>query len=322
MTAVAAAAFLNTAPRLPSGAADRLFVIEKGETLGSIAERLADERYIRSPAFLLAVARLRRTESSFKAGWYRVAPGSRMLQVHDLLVSGSQSLVKLTIPEGWTIARIGALVEERGIAAAADFEAAGHSGPLAAELGVPARTLEGFLYPDTYFVPAPFPAATLARMMVATFFERLDEIEPEWRRLAGGQLFEKVTLASIVEREYRRDEEAPLIASVFGNRLRLGIGLESCATIAYIISEIQHLPHPEYITLEDKGIDSPYNTYKWAGLPPGPISNPGRVALDAAFHPARTDYLYFVLRDAEAGTHYFSKDLDAHNKAKKLYLVK
>ena len=129
-------------------------------------------------------------------------------------------------------------------------------------------------------------------------------------------------LASIVEREYRVEEEAPLIASVFTNRLRLGIGLESCATLAYIITEIQHKPHPEYITLEDKGIDSPYNTYKWAGLPPGPIANPGRVALDAAFHPARTDYLYFVLRDPEEGKHYFSRDLDAHNKAKNLYLKK
>jgi UPF0755 protein len=104
--------------------------------------------------------------------------------------------------------------------------------------------------------------------------------------------------------------------------MRLGIGLESCATIAYIITEIQHLPHPEYITIEDKGIDSPYNTYKWAALPPGPIANPGRVALDAAFHPARTNYLYFVLRDGEAGEHYFSRDLDTHNKAKKLYLKK
>jgi UPF0755 protein len=157
---------------------------------------------------------------------------------------------------------------------------------------------------------------------VETFFERLEEVEPGWRSLGGGKLLEKVILASIVEREYQLTEEAPLIASVFENRRRLGIGLESCATIAYIITEIQHLPHPEYITLEDKGIDSPYNTYKWAALPPGPISNPGRVALDAAFHPARTDYLYFVLRDPEAGKHYFSKDLDAHNKAKKLYLKK
>lgn len=322
VTAVAAAAFLNSAPRIPADRGDRFFVVEKGESLTSIAERLADEGYIRSPAFLRAVARLYRTEGAFKAGWYRVAPGSTALRVHDLLVSGSQSLVKLTIPEGWTISRIAALVEERGIAPAADFEAAGRSRTLAEALSVPATTLEGFLYPDTYFVPAPFPAETLVRMMTETFFERLDEAEPGWRSLGGGKLFETVTLASIIEREYQVAEEAPLIASVFGNRLRLGIGLESCATIAYIITEIQHLPHPEYITLEDKGIDSPYNTYKWAGLPPGPIANPGRVALDAAFHPARTDYLYFVLRDAEAGKHFFSKDLDTHNKAKKLYLKK
>ena len=322
VTAAAAAAFINSAPRPPVDRGDRFFVIEKGESLGRIAERLADEGYIRSPAFLLAVARLRSTAGAFKAGWYRVPPGSSALRVHDLLVSGAQSLVKLTIPEGWTISRIAALVEERGIAPAADFWAAATSAALAAELSVPAKTLEGFLYPDTYFVPAPFPAGTLARMMVETFFERLDEVDPGWRSLRGGELFGKVILASIVEREYRAAEEAALISSVFGNRIRLGIGLESCATIAYIITEIQHQPHPEYITLEDKGIDSPYNTYKWAGLPPGPIANPGRVALDAAFHPARTDYLYFVLRDAEGGRHYFSRDLDTHNKAKKLYLKK
>jgi len=320
--AAAAAAFMNSAPRVPPDRGDRLFVVEKGESLASIAERLADEGYVRSPVFLRAVARVCGTEGDFKAGWYRVPRGASTLRVHDLLVTGSQSLVKFTIPEGWAISRIAALVEERGIAPAADFEAAAYSSTLAAELGVPSKSLEGFLFPDTYFVPSPFPAEMLARIMVQTFFERLDAIEPGWRRLESAALFEKVTLASIVEREYRAAEEAPLIASVFANRLRLGIGLESCATIAYIITEIQHQPHPEYITLEDKGIDSPYNTYKWAGLPPGPIANPGRVALDAAFHPARTDYLYFVLRDPEEGRHYFSRDLDTHNKAKKLYLKK
>jgi UPF0755 protein len=322
VTAAAAAAFFNSAPRLPSGRDDRLFVVEKGESLASIAERLAAGGTIRSAAVLRLAARLRGTEGKFKAGWYRVPPGASTLRVHDLLVAGSQSLVKLTIPEGWTITRIAGLVAERGIAPAADFEAAARSAALAASLSVPGATLEGFLYPDTYFVPAPFPPEMLARLMVETFFERIEEIEPSWQGLGRTELFEKVTLASIVEREYQVAEEAPLIASVFANRLRLGIGLESCATIAYIITEIQHQPHPEYITLEEKGIDSPYNTYKWAGLPPGPIANPGRVALDAAFHPARTDYLYFVLRDPKEGRHYFSRDLDTHNKAKKLYLKK
>ena len=322
VTAAAAVAFLITAPPPPADRGDSLFVVEKGETLARIAERLADGGYLRSPALLRVVARLRGTEGEFKAGWYRIPSGASALRVHDLLVKGAQSLVKLTIPEGWTVSRIAALAEERGITPAAAFQAAAGSAALAAELSVPAKTLEGFLYPDTYFVPAPFPAEMLVRLMVETFYERLDAIEPGWRTMKGGDLFDTVTLASIVEREYRVEAEAPLIASVFANRLRLGIGLESCATIAYIINEIQQQPHPEYITLEDKGIDSPYNTYKWAGLPPGPIANPGRVALEAAFHPARTDYLYFVLRDPEEGKHYFSKDLDAHNKAKKLYLKK
>jgi UPF0755 protein len=111
-----------------------------------------------------------------------------------------------------------------------------------------------------------------------------------------------------------------LIASVFTNRLKKGIGLESCATVAYIITEIQGKPYPKVVTKEDLAIDSPFNTYKWAGYPPAPISNPGKVALEAAFHPAQTDYYYFVLRDADSGTHYFSRDLEEHNKAKRFYL--
>jgi UPF0755 protein len=125
-----------------------------------------------------------------------------------------------------------------------------------------------------------------------------------------------------VEREYRVDQEAPLIASVFYNRIQRNMGLESCATLEYIITEIQQKAHPEYITIEDEKLDSPYNTYKWAGLPPGPISNPGRTALEAAFQPARTSYLYFVLRDAQSGRHYFSRNLNEHNQAKYLYLKK
>ena len=109
---------------------------------------------------------------------------------------------------------------------------------------------------------------------------------------------------------------------MFYNRLRYNIGLESCATLEYIITEILGKEHPDYITAEDKRIDSEYNTYKWAGLPPGPISSPGRVALDAAFHPASSDYFYFVLKDSEKGEHYFSRSLTQHNEAKYQYLKK
>ena len=112
------------------------------------------------------------------------------------------------------------------------------------------------------------------------------------------------------------------MASVFRNRLKVNMALGSCATVEYIISEIQKEPHPEYLTYRDLEIPSPYNTYRNPGLPPGPISNPGRTALDAAFHPADTDYWYFVLRDPGAGTHFFSKHLREHNQAKVVYLKK
>jgi UPF0755 protein len=322
---VAIAAWLNAGPVPPGGShssGDRLFLIRKGESLSRISERLQEEGFIRWAPVLDLLGRIRGTAGSFKAGYYRVPRRASTSAIHDLLVSGAQSLGKLTIPEGWTTGKIAAHLEAQGICTAAEFEAAARSGPLARRLGVPAAALEGYLFPDTYLVPSPFPAETLAEIMVKRFFETLDEIEPGWKALGPDVLQQKVILASIVEREYRVAEEAPRIASVFANRLRRNIGLESCATLEYIITEIQRKAHPEYITIEDKRIDSPYNTYKWAGLPPGPISNPGRVALEAGFHPARTDYLYFVLQDQQTGRHHFSRDLNEHNQAKYLYLKK
>ena len=121
-----------------------------------------------------------------------------------------------------------------------------------------------------------------------------------------------IILASIVEHEYRIDEEAPLIASVFRNRIRKGIGLYSCATIEYIITEIEGKPHPDIITYKDLKINSPYNTYKWAALPPGPISNPGMVALKAASDTPATNYYYFRLIDPDTGRHAFTENFNEH----------
>jgi UPF0755 protein len=310
--------FLNSAP--PSSAADRLFSIGKGESLSLVAGRLQSEGFIRFAPLLRILARFEGTEGSIKAGYYRIPKGLTTTAIHTLLVSGVETFERITIPEGWTIHKIAGLLSSRGICDAGEFVSAASSEALCARLGVTGKSLEGYLFPDTYFLPKPFPAELLAELMVKNFFSRLTEIAPESVKMDKGKLNEKVILASIVEREYRIADEAPMIASVFENRLALNIGLESCATLEYIITEIQQKAHPEYITLEDKRIDSPYNTYKWAGLPPGPISNPGKVALGAAFHPARSDFLYFVLRDPKAGRHYFSKDLGEHNEAKFLYL--
>jgi len=317
----AAFLFLDSAP-LRGQSADRLFSIEKGESLSQISGRLRAQGFIRFAPLLQLLGRVKGTQGEFKAGYYRIPAGSSTLAIHDLLVAGAQTIGKVTIPEGWTAGKIARHLEAQGVCAAADFLAATRSPALLAEFGVQGKSLEGFLFPDTYFVPRPFPASTFVELMVRTFFDNLGRVSTSWKDMSPGALYDTVILASIVEREYRVDEEAPQIASVFFNRLRRNMGLESCATLEYIITEIQQKAHPEYITIDDEKINSPYNTYKWAGLPPGPISNPGRIALEAAFHPARTDYLYFVLRDANAGRHFFSRDLNAHNQAKYLYLKK
>jgi UPF0755 protein len=322
MVAVVAAAagfYLNRAPATTSldGA---MFRVEKGESLASIAERLEKQRLIRSAFYLRLLSRVKGTENSFKTGTYKILPGFTVRNIHDLLVSGKQNLIRITIPEGWTIKKIANELEELGITASDGFVKAAYSARMVNELAVPGDSVEGYLFPDTYFFPEGYPPDAVIRTMVEVFFVNLKEIRPDYELWKRRDLHEKVILASIVEREYQVASEAPLIASVFINRLKYNIGLESCATLAYIITEIQGRPHPEYITQADTQIDSSYNTYKWHGLPPGPISNPGRIALDAAFHPAETDYYYFLRKDAETGEHYFSSDLDEHNVAKRFYL--
>jgi len=316
-----ALAFLNSSP--PRAATkDALFSIDRGMNLSEISMQLQNQGFIRSAPLLEMAARVLGTQSDFKAGWYRIPARSTTLAIHDLLVHGTQKLAKVTIPEGWTAGKIARHLEALGISPAADFLAAVRSPVLLAKFRVTSSSLEGHLFPDTYFVPVPFTGAAMAELMAKTFFDNLDRIEPQWKVMDSKSVHDTIILASIVEREYRADDEAPLIASVFYNRLKRNIGLESCATLEYIITEIQKKAHPEYITLEDEKVNSPYNTYKWAGLPPGPISNPGRIALEAAFHPALTGCLYFVLRDQQAGRHFFSRDLSEHNQAKYLYLKK
>jgi UPF0755 protein len=311
--------YLNSpSPRIP--AEGTVFKVLRGENLSTIADRLEMEGLIRSRALLVLFSRVNGTETEFKNGYFRILPGDSMIDVHNLLVAGYQEQVKLTIPEGWTLKKIARYMEEKGIATREDFLEAASSQSLLDQFGIPADNLEGYLFPDTYFFPRGYPAYGVVEEMVENFFRRLGGIAPETLEWDRERLHKRIIMASIVEREYRRPEEAPLIASVFYNRLDYNIGLESCATLGYIITDIQNKPHPEFLTAEDKRIDSPYNTYKWAGLPPGPISSPGAVALNAAFHPADTEYYYFVLKNPQTGEHYFSEDLQEHNWAKYYYL--
>ncbi len=291
-------------------------------TVRAVAQELEQNGIIRSANALYLAAYVadrwhinifnrKREGFLLKSGVYTVTPSMPLSQVYGLLQSGSQEYTTVSIPEGLTMSKIAVILESSGICSAEDFLSSCKDQSILLKYGIPAENCEGYLFPDTYFFAPKTDSAVVVQRLIDTFYSRVEELDLP-SETSALRLHEIVTLASIVEREYRVASEAPLIASVFTNRLKENIGLYSCATIEYIITEIQGKPHPDRITYDDLAIDSPYNTYKWAGLTPGPISNPGLTALYAAAHPAETNYYYFVLTDADAGSHTFSSTFDAH----------
>lgn len=318
----AAAAGVWHLNRAPDGApAAPLFTVQSGESLTGVAHRLHRAGFIRSPLLLRALAKARGAETAIQAGYFRLPAGATAGEILDLLVDGgAHDTLRVTIPEGWTSTRIAAHLEQLGITGAAEFRAAVNSPELMRGYGIEAGTAEGYLFPDTYHFPRGYGAEAAARRMIDTFFDRLAEIQPAGAAPAAPALHDTVILASIIEREYRVASEAPLIASVFVNRLRSNARLESCATIVYIITELQGAAHPKRIYEADLEIQSEFNTYRRRGLPPGPIANPGLVALQAALRPADTDFRYFVVKDPDTGSHHFSSDLSEHSEAKFVYL--
>ena len=299
-----------------------VFTVESGENLSGIAARLEAQHLIKSGLFLRILAKLDKTENSFKSGQYSLSAAMTPRQIQNLLVSGTGINIKVTIPEGITLNRIAAILEEAELAKASEFIEAAHDQELLSKYFIPAPSAQGYIFPDSYLFQKGLSAQVVLSEMLDTFYDKLNSFYPGWKNLAPEEIYSKVILASIVEREYRVPKEAPLIASVFYNRLEHDIALSSCATVEYIITEVQGKKHPEYITYDDLKIKSPYNTYLNRGLPPTPICNPGAISLEAAFNPPETDYLYFLLKNKETGEHYFSKRFSEHNNARVLYLKK
>lgn len=292
--------------------------VSSGETVSKVARELKSAEMIHADKALYFAARfnLFRQDHQFnlKSGVYFVKNTMSLEQIYDLLQSGAQEYISVSIPEGLTISKIGAILEQKGVCSAEEFKTSCNDVSLLQEYNIPAENFEGYLFPDTYYLTPEMKGVDVVRFMVDTFFDRVLTIE-SLKDVSSERLHYVLTLASIVEREYRVKEEAPLIASVFTNRLKYNIGLYSCATVEYVITEILGRPHPDRITYDDLKIDNPYNTYIWAGLTPGPISNPGLVALEAAANPAKTKYYYFVLTDPAKGTHTFSESFDQHKAA-------
>jgi UPF0755 protein len=299
---------------------EKPFVIVEGATISSISEALEESHLIRSALLMKVIARIEGDSNFIQKGNYLIGSHLTTFEIYRMFVLGQQVQVKVTIPEGWTITKIAELIENKEITSAKAFKEAASDTEMLAFYGIDGESAEGFLFPDTYQFPTAYPADYVVKAFIDNFFVKLSAIYPEYKKLSQKMIYEKVILASIVEREYRVEAEAKTIASVFKNRLDIRMHLGSCATVEYIITEIQSKPHPDFLTFSDLEIESEYNTYKNYGLPPGPISNPGGVSLGAAFDPAETDYLYFVLQDRNAGNHFFSDNLNEHEAAATLYL--
>jgi UPF0755 protein len=307
---------LNAPPNMEKQAS--LFEVKQGENARVIGERLEAEGFIKSRLFWYVLNRWKK--EPLKTGSYELELPATQIEIYGALTRGKQALVKVTIPEGYTAAKIARVLADAGICEEEQFLKATEDEELLVRYHIPSSSFEGYLFPDTYFFEEYYPAEEVVQVLADNFFKRFGEIADDG--LSPQEVFEKVTLASIVEREYRREEEAAVMASVFFNRMKIGMALQSCATVEYVITEIQGKPHPEILLIQDTKIENPYNTYIHNGLPPAPISNPGYVALNAVLNPAPSDYLYFRLIDPSSGKHYFSKTFDSHIEAGKLYVKK
>lgn len=300
---------------------DRIFIVEGGKSLSTIATDLEKMGYIRTEYLFRIIHKITKDNRNIKTGSYRLASSQTTWAIYQKLLSGQQELVSITVPEGWTLKQIARLLHNKGVTDYDGFMDAAHDREILDSLKIPGEDIEGYLFPDTYNFPRDYEPYYILSLFLDNFRNKMDKIYPDWFEMTDEQLYDKIIMASIVEREYRAKQEAPLIASVFYNRLDSWYPrLESCATVTYVITDILNQPHPERLTDQDIRVDSSYNTYEISGLPPGPISNPGTIALEASFYPAKTDFIYFVVKDITEGTHNFSSDYDDFMVHKMQYL--
>ncbi len=294
---------------------DKLFILSAGQGLKQTAAALEQEKLISDALRFTILARLEKQDTRLKAGEYFLSTTMTPREILTQLVEGRVHLYRVTIPEGFNLIQIAKAVANAGLAPEAAFLAATRNRQTASKLGIDADTVEGYLFPDTYYFPSGLDSHTIIATMVKQF--RI-AFTPKWVARAeelNMSVHEVVTLASIIEKETGAPEERPLISSVFHNRLKRGMRLETDPTVIYAIPEFDG-------NLKRRHLETytPYNTYKIKGLPPGPIASPGAAAMAAALFPAQTNYLYFVSK--RDGTHQFSATIKEHNAAVRKYQLR
>ncbi len=297
------AGWLAWALLLPIRPGQTKFVLLKpGWSTKHIASELQANGVIRSARALLIYHYVMKPRT-IKAGEYKFEDAASALAVHDRLVRGDIYVHTVTVPEGFNMFEIGAAIEAAGLGNQQDFvDAAKRQASLIKDLDPDATSLEGYLFPDTY----GFTRTQTMQDIVATMVRRFRQ---EARAIGlTSNVHHVVTLAAIVEKETAAPEERPLVASVYLNRLEKRMALDADPSVIY--AALLAGRYQGTIYQSDLKFDSPYNTYKYPGLPPGPIANPGRASLEAAMHPAQSNYLFFV--SDNNGRHRFARTIDEH----------
>jgi UPF0755 protein len=288
-----------------------LFVeIPQGAGSRAIGERLVAAGVIRDHLTYRVALYMTGDARRLKAGEYRFDRAMSPVDVLDKIARGDVFVISVTFPEGLAIGEMAAIFEAHGLGPASSFVQAARDVAPIRDLDPAARDLEGYLFPETYAVPRHTNAGKLVGLMVGRF---LHVFTPALRQEADAHhlsVRQAVTLASIVEKETARPDERPIVAAVYSNRLRIGMALQCDPTVIYALQRSGR--YTGGLHHDDLAFDSPYNTYRYPGLPPGPIASPGLASLEAAVNPADADFLYFVSRND--GSHEFARTLDEHNR--------
>jgi UPF0755 protein len=300
--------FLAAQLPLQRGAPDRIIEIRKGAGLLEISWLLEEEGVLWRREVFTLLALLQGDRRRLQAGEYRLSASLSPARILEMLRRGEVLRHALTIPEGFTLAEVARATERVGLAKASELLSLSRDRGFLAELALDAPSLEGYLFPETYFFSKGTPARALLRQMVETLRARFTEEIQERGKALGLTPHQVLTLASLIERETPLEEERRLVSAVFHNRLRRGIRLQADPTVLYALGRTGGP-----LTKEDLQVNSPYNTYLHRGLPPGPIASSGIASLRAAVDPAPVGYLYFVARGD--GGHEFTLTLAEHEEA-------
>lgn len=288
----------------------REVVVPSGSSLSTISDSLKKHNIIQSKAWFEFYVQLKGRSGSLRPGIFQLPENASFTQVVHTLTEGTPEVVKVTIVEGLQAREIAKILAQKFAFSDSEFMAVVNDSDLAQKWGLPGHSLEGFLYPETYkFFKNQTPKG-IAHQMVNQFYATIPDSFSIRAKKYGWTLEEAVTLGSIIEGEAMRDDERPLISSVYHNRLKRGMRLQADPTIQYVIDD-----GPRRLLTKDLEIESPYNTYLHSGLPLGPISNPGYGSIKAALYPEKSNYLYFVARGD--GYHTFSRTNREHINAKR-----